>query len=262
MENGGKIKVEKGVSVELTTERLARELQEKLTQFASFGTKEREKTLPELTGFIEANAKEPIVQRLVDKEFEDKLKNAVEHTLATKFRRQDGSIVEDIWEGEYTVTALSEDGKIMGALSKPGKVWELYGDLNKYGLIKALCELHLYKVNRFEGLSDPDNFKYLVGLGLRPVKPDDESFEPNLFTGSATGVNVDGKVIYIAGSGCWVNRGYLGELLAGATPGIDTQAGLFEKTFSRITGSYLQNSGQEAQILPEPREIQQLRINN
>lgn len=240
-------------------DKLATSLQDQLKKFASSETKDREGAIVELVAFIKANADREVMDKLVDKEFQPKLEASAIQTLETQFKRYDGTLVEKVWEGGYTVVALTENGEVKGASTIEGSVWKAYGDLNKYALIKALCELHLYKANRFGGLSDPDNFKYLVGLGL---KPDDgkEDTDPDLFTGSTKAVAVGDDVLYVASSGAAADRSYLTELLAGGEPKINTQAGLFDSVFSRFTASYLR--GETQTVFPEPREIQQLRINN
>lgn len=239
---------------------LATGLQERLTKFASSETKEREASIAALVEFIMTNVSEDLMRELSDSDFQEKLDEATEYAAQIKLERRDKTVVEDVWLGGGTIVGLREDGKILGASSSYegntpdyGAVWKKYGDLNKYALVKSVAELHLYKANRFTGLSDPDNFNYLVGLGLKAGD--------NLFTGSTKGVAIDGSVVYIASSGCAGSKTYLKELLAGAESALDTQAGLFESVFSRFTATFLQNPNQP-KIIPEPQEIQQLRINN
>lgn len=268
MESGPKVPQGPNIEIldpaaERITERsAAKVLQERLAQFSSSNTQEREKALSKLVAFIKADTDKKLMEKLVDKEFQPKLEDATRKTLAVEFERHGQDPVKKVWQDGYTVVALSEDGKVMGATSVPGEVWKVYGDLNKYALIKALAELHLYKANRFGGLSKPDNFKYLVGLGLKP--PSKNEPDPDLFTGSTEGVAVGDSIIYVGGSGCAADREYLKELLAMFKEGelaIDTQAGLFDSVFSRLTASYMRNPNLP-QTRQEPNSIQQLQIQN
>lgn len=228
-------------------------LQEKLIQFAAAETPEREKNIAGLVEFIMKNVDKDVVAALVDKESQSKLEEAVSLTLQTKFKKDDGSIV-DPWQGGHTVVVLDKEGKIKGAVSVPTEGLEDYGDLNKYALIKALCELHLYKSGR-EELSAPKNFSYLLNLGLRAGE--------NLFTGGAWQEDLNHEVIFAGSSGCAPRKDYLKELLANADPTRDTQAGLFDTVFSQFTAFYFHfghPSGLPTE--PEPLTIRQLRINN
>jgi len=233
---------------------LATTLQDRLTKFASSETEEREKALPELVAFIKDGVDKEVLEKLTDKEFQPKLQDSVNRALQTKFKKHDGTEIEP-WQGGHTVVVLDRDGKVKGAVSVDTEGLEEYGDLNKYALIKALCELHLYKDGREQGLSDPDNFTHLLSLGLKAGD--------DLFTGSVWQEDLNHEVTFVGSSGCAPKRDYLRELLAGAEPTRDTQAGLFDSVFSSLTANNLLGGHlPRKQIYSEPQEIQQLRINN
>lgn len=259
---GPAVEIKESPTEQVTERSAAKDLQERLTKFAASETAEREEALPELVAFIKDNADAEVVGKLVDRRegFQSRLEEAVHLTLRATFETADGRIIVP-WQGGHTVVVLDRNGEVKGAVSVPTEGLEDYGDLSKYALIKALCELHLDETHKLGGLSNQRNFRYLESIGLKAGE--------DLFTGSTTHIilrtDLYHEILFVGSSGCAPEKSYLKELLAGAEPTRDTQAGLFDTVFSDITSRFL-SSHKGGRIptmtFPEPKAIQQLRINN
>ena len=237
-------------------------VREKLSQFASSETPEREKMLKGVVSFTKENVDKEVMEGLVDEEFQARFEKAIERTLQTPF-----VITADVsagldgrkanpWKGSNTMCAIDSTGKVLAANTVPEKELASYGDLNRYSLIKALCTLHLDKAGKTGNLANIENFRYLIGLGLTPFD--------DIFAGSSKEAVIDGaeNKIFIAGSGCHVENSYLTELLGGANPAQDTLAGVFDGIFSDITANFISDPNQTTAEIPEPKELAQIRISN
>lgn len=236
-------------------EQIAQQLQRELIEFAleSDYKKLEEKLLP-LVGLIKDVATIDVVSTLVDPEFQTGFEKAVFATDNISF------IVEgkkkNPWQGGHAIVVLGSTGHIQGAVYEPTEGLEDYGDLTRYALLKAVYVLHLTKADRKGGLTNTDNWNYLVGLGLKPFD--------DVFSGAGDEpAHLENGDFYIGGSGCNAARDYLSELLGGATPTGDTQSGRFDRIFCSITADFLTNKLPfSTRVIPEPRELQELRINN
>ena len=87
--------------------------------------------------------------------------------------------------------------------------------------------------------------------------------ETKIFNGASQSPAIVGTdSIYIGGSGCAVKEEYLKRLLGGAKPSHDTQAGRFDAIFCDLVEFYLKTKKETVLSRPEPRTVQEIRINN
>jgi hypothetical protein len=232
---------------------LAGSLQDKLKKFTSQEDLfKREKMLIDVANFImtKGNITGEVLRTLIDRDFQPKLEKAVDKSLQTSFDINGKKI--NPWIGGFTVVALDMEGNIKGAMSKPTEGLESYGDLHPYALMKAVEAFHLDKNNlERHGLKIPQNIKYLTDL-----------LKMQIFNGCSRGIQLGETKLYVGGSGCAVKRDYLKELLGGAEPAPDTQAGRFDTIFCDLIGDYLRDSQKTANWVREPQELQVIRINN
>lgn len=236
-------------------EQIAICLKDSLKKFASSNTEQREAQLPQLTLFIKKNVNESVLKELIgiDSEFNQKLTSAVELTIQTPFDVKGKPV--NPWTGEHTIVALDSDGYVVGACCNPTKALKSYGDLHPYALTKALFSLHLYKADREEGLENEDNLDYISSIAHKEVL---------IFTGAPKKplFMPDEKSYYLGSSGCAVKKNYLKELLGGATPAPDTQAGRFDGIFAEMTQFYMADNASESKKMPEPTAVREMRRNN
>lgn len=233
-------------------EQIAEDLQRQLTEFAKMSLEEQKKRLEGLVGHIINVATIDVVSVLVKEKHQQALENAAQNALMTEFIV--GGEAINPWGTGRAVVALSQSGHILGALYSPTKELESYGDLTRYALAKAVCQLHLDKAGVKRGIESPEIFDYLASLGLKPFD--------TLFSGAFT-TTYEGGTVYLGGSGCNAEKGYLSGLLGGATPTGDTQSGRFDRIFLQITGRYLSGDLRPpVRPVSEPRELRVLRINN
>ncbi len=232
-------------------EALAVALQDRLTQFASSQTTDREQALPELYDFIRKNVKGELLK--VKPAFQSELEQATDLTLKTPFDVNGEEV--NPWSGGFTVVVLDNDGKISGADSVPTEGLEEYGDLHPYALGKAVFLMHLEKAGRKGGLDHQENYDYIKGLFPREV---------TIYTGSAReSLVVEGQTYYLGASGCAVTEAYLTELLGGAKPSHGTQGGRFDGIFSDLAGFYMFDGKLSKPIkYQEPASVKDIRRNN
>lgn len=222
-----------------------------LRVFARGTLEAREKSLAELIIVIKQNARLETLELLTDRTFHPKLMEAVRKTLETPFEVEGEPVLP--WAGGFTIVALDQKGDIRGAFSKPTEGLGEYGDLHPYALTKAVLAFHLDSIPRDDtNLENLEYFKYAERLA-----------KTKIYNGaSKRPANVGTDSVFIGGSGCAVKKEYLKELLGGAKPSHDTQAGRFDAVFCDLVGFYL--TREEALVIqrPEPKSIQEIRINN
>jgi len=236
------------------TEFNALDLKEKLRVFSLSSTPAREQQLSGLISIVQTKANKDTLSILVDNEFQGKLEVAVMKTLETPFEVNGEEINPWSESKGHTIVAIDANGNVRAAVSQPTEGLEEYGDLHPYALTKAVLSLHLTKKHfgQNNDIGMPLNFRYLRKLT-----------ETNIFNGSSRLPAVIGDHrFYIGGSGCAVNEKYLSDLLGGATPAHNTQAGRLDAIFCDLVGFYLEDSEQEVTALPEPEELQEIRFNN
>lgn len=229
-------------------------LQRQLTEFASPEDEGREQILQGLVKFIKEKVNKDVIGLLIEKEspFQPRLESAIASVLETPFEVEGEEV--NPWQGGFTIVALDSEGRIRGASSEPTKGLEKYGDLHPYALVKALCSLHLDTFGRPGGLGKLENYEYLKDkLGV-PI-----------FTGSTEKpIHIDNyhNLFYLGGSGCSVKEDYLKELLGGATPEHETQAGLYDQIFCELTATYLVEPESPIGTVPEPPDARRVRMHN
>lgn len=231
-------------------------LKEKLRRFGEIDdVHERADAIPDLIAQIREHANQDTLKLLVNEEFQSHLQEAVEKALKTPFLVKGAEVVP--WSGGFTIVALDLDGEIHGAVSKPTEGLEAYGDLYPYAVTKAVLAAHLWQSSKQSplnklGIGDLDNFEDLSRVTKTRIY--------NGATVSPAYSDLWPKGVYIGGSGCAVKEDYLKELLGGATPAPDTQAGRFDAIFCELVGNYLE--GEEIRPMQEPRDVREIRINN
>ena len=240
----------------IETKRLAENLQQRLKDFVEMKTPDRERQLPILTSYIFKNARAEILEKLINKNFQNKLVRAILTTLTTPFYIGNKEVIP--WQGGYTVVVIDDKGTIVGMCHKPvDELFKTYGELTPYALSKAVLLLHLEKTGLKGGLDNQHNYEYIRNL-LPP--------ESSIFTGtSQEPLLLDRNVYYLGGSGCAVKKEYLSELLGAAVPHMNTQAGRFDSIFTELTKEYISNPitiGSFPAGIPEPEMIQNIRRNN
>lgn len=222
-----------------------------LRAFAQGALEAREKCLAGLITTIKQNARLETLELLTDKAFQPKLKEAVKKTLETPFEVEGEPVVP--WAGGFTIVALDQRGEIRGVFSRPTEGLEEYSDLHPYALTKAVLALHLDLIPVVQRrLGNLDNFKYVEKMA-----------KTKIFNGASQSPAIVGEdIIYIGGSGCVAKEEYLKRLLGGAKPSHDTQAGRFDAIFCDLVEFYLTAEDEMVLQRPEPREVQEIRINN
>lgn len=244
------------VDPERKAEESALALQNSLGWFSTLTVREREAAIPGLLTLIKEHTYQESLGLLTRTLLQPRLQSAVEKTLQTPFIVNDEEVIP--WSGGFTVVALDIHGKIQGAVTEPTKGLESYGDLYPYALMKTVLAAHLWK-NRYPdtedqlGIGDVGKFKYLQEIATPHAIYNGATSSPAFLSDWAVSV-------HIGGSGCAATESYLKELLGGATPAPDTQAGRFDTIFCELIKGYLE--GKEVSALPEPRDLEEIRINN
>lgn len=236
-------------------ENTIQDLQRKLKDFAAASPEIQKTQLADLIQFIQVNATQKVIDRLVSQEFQTKLQTAINSTLATLLDF-DGKEVNP-WTNCATIVALDEQGNIKGAISIPPKDMTDYGGSYNFftpALCKALVSMHLKKADRKGGIAD--NRRYLREITVEVFKYHTGAIdEPITLPGSDTG-------IYLGASGCEANSDVVSTVLDGATPTHWTQAGVFDEAFAQITSVYLSEPVKSIQRMNAPRPIERLIAGN
>ncbi len=246
-EGGGKEEAEVSASI----------LQENLRKFADLDdTHDRGDAIADLISLIKEHANQESLGLLVNEEFQPTLQESVKKALETPFVVEGEEVIP--WSGGFTIVALSLTGKVRGAISKPTKGLESYGDLYPYALTKAVLAFQLWKNSKLSpgnelGIGNLKEYEYLTSVAKTHIY-NGAAILPAYLEDSMS------KAVYIGGSGCAVKEDYLKGLLGGAAPTPDTQAGRFDAIFCELVRNYL--TGKEVHKMPEPRDVREIRINN
>jgi len=229
----------------------AKLLQDRLTAFAAMDSDTQRAYLKQILDVIKASARKDILERLVEREYQERLVTAVEKTTQTDFIAEDTLISP--WAGSATMVVVNLEGSILAAASY--NTSNQTEDKTPFALAKATTAMHLYQARMFGGLHTVENMDYLARSGAQPLV--------DIFMGSGRHpIQAETTRLFFGSAGCIPKSDYVKDLLAGAYPSYDTQAGLFDNIFSDIATEYFAYPTVEIRPRPEPNALREMRWRN